>query len=141
VPKRIDLSQLDRNPESETLELKESFSTEALETIGSFANAKGGMLLIGLRDNGKVVGISIGAGILEEWAQKIQAKIQPRILPSITVRIEDGRTVGLVAVERSPAPVSVDGRYFKRVGRTNQLMTNEEIEYRILDSRKTSWCT
>ncbi len=139
VTMHIDLSRLDRNSESETLELKESFSNEALETIGAFANAQGGALLIGVRDNGKVIGISIGASTLEEWAQKIQAKIQPRILPSITVKTEDSRTVGLVAVEKSPAPVSVDGRYFKRVGRTNQLMSNEEIEYRILDSRKTSW--
>lgn len=135
----IDLSQLDINSESETLEFKESFSKEALETIGAFANAQGGRLLIGVRNDGRVIGISIGANTLEEWAQKIQAKIQPRILPSITVKKHKNCTIGVVSVKRSRSPVSVDGRYLKRIGRTNQLMSNEEIMYRILDSSKTSW--
>jgi ATP-dependent DNA helicase RecG len=138
-PMEIDLLLLDKNSESETLELKESFSNEALETIVAFANAQGGILLIGVRDNGKVIGMTIGAGTLPEWANKIQTKIQPRILPSITIRKHDDRTVGVIIVERSHAPVNVDGRYFKRVGRTNQVMSNTEIEYRILASSKTSW--
>jgi ATP-dependent DNA helicase RecG len=134
-----DLSLLNKNSESERLELKESFSSEALETIVAFANAQGGTLLIGVRDDGKVIGIAIGASTLPEWANKIQAKIQPRILPSITIEKHDDRTVGVIIVEKSHAPVSIDGRYFKRVGRTNQIMSNTEIEYRILASRKTSW--
>lgn len=135
----ITLSALDKSSESQTLELKESFSNEALETIGAFANAQGGTLLIGVRDNGKIVGINLGAGTLEEWAQKIQAKIQPRVLPSITVEKENSAPVGVIVVQASRAPVSVDGRYYKRVGRTNQLMSYEEIEYRILESSQTSW--
>ena len=135
----INLSLLDKNSESETLELKESFSNEALETIVALANAQGGTLLIGVRDNGKVIGITLGAGTLPDWANKIQAKVQPRILPSIKVKEHNGCTIGVIIVERSHAPISVDGRYFKRVGRTNQIMSNDEISYRILASRKTSW--
>jgi hypothetical protein len=37
---------------SETLELKESFDTKVLETIGAFANAGGGTILVGVPDDG-----------------------------------------------------------------------------------------
>ena len=59
IEMEIDLCQLNTNSESETLELKESFSNEALESIGAFATAQGGTLLIGVRNNGKVIGITI----------------------------------------------------------------------------------
>lgn len=39
-----DLATLVSSGESEILEYKESFNDEALETIGAFANAKGGKL-------------------------------------------------------------------------------------------------
>ena len=44
VTTAIDLSNLDKNSESETLELKESFDGKALETIGAFANSSGGTI-------------------------------------------------------------------------------------------------
>lgn len=136
---KVDLSELNPNSESETLELKESFAKDALETIGAFANAQGGIIIIGARDNGKIIGVTVGANTLEEWAQKIQAKIQPRTLPSIKIKEHEGRSIAVISVDRSHSPVSVEGRYFKRVGRTNQLMSNEEIAYRILASSNTSW--
>ena len=135
----VDLSRLNKNSESETLELKESFDAKALETIGAFANAQGGTLLVGVRDDGHVNGITLGANTLEEWAQKMQAKIQPRFLPSIVPQIHNGRTVVAITVGRSDSLVSVDGRFIKRVGRTNQLMSPEEIKQRLLFYSNSSW--
>ena len=83
---KMDLSQLNKASESETLELKETFDTKALETIGAFANANGGTILIGVRDDGHVNGITIGAHTLEEWAQRMQSKIQPRYMPSVVAQ-------------------------------------------------------
>jgi ATP-dependent DNA helicase RecG len=136
---KIDLSALTGNSESETLELKESFSNEALESIGAFANASGGTLLIGVKNNGKITGITVGTNTLEEWAQKIQAKLQPRISTSMRVEQHEDKSIGLIKVDRSESPVSVDGRFFKRVGRTNQLMSHQEIMYLALNSSNTSW--
>jgi ATP-dependent DNA helicase RecG len=135
----IDLSKLDNHSESETLELKESFDKQTLETIGAFANATGGTILIGVRDNGHVTGIVLGSNSLEDWAQKMQAKIQPRFLPSISSRRFNGRTVASIKVERSDSPISVDGRFYKRVGKTNQIMSPEEVRQRLLAMSNTTW--
>lgn len=135
----IDLSQLNNHSESETLELKESFDKQALETIGAFANSAGGTILIGVRDDGHVTGITIGNTTLEEWAQKMQAKIQPRFLPSITRHQHNGRTVVAISVERSNSLICVEGRYIKRVGRTNQIMSPDETKQRLLASGSETW--
>jgi ATP-dependent DNA helicase RecG len=42
--------------ESEILEFKEGFDKGAIETAVAFANTKGGTVLIGVADNGKVKG-------------------------------------------------------------------------------------
>src|SRR5260221_2802922 len=100
----LDLSKLTRNSESETLEFKESFDSKALETIGAFANTSGGTILIGVRDDGHITGITIGATTLEEWAQKMQAKIQPRFLPSTVAHQHGKHTIVAITVQSSTIP-------------------------------------
>ena len=136
---KIDLATLTKNSESETLEFKESFESKVLETIGAFANANGGTILIGVRDDGRVLGIVLGRNSLEEWAQKMQAKIQPRFLPSISSHQFNGRTVAAIQVERSKSPISVDGRFYKRVGKTNQIISPEEVRQRLLAMGIATW--
>jgi len=46
--------------ESETLEFKASFNDEAIETLGAFMNANGGILLLGVKDSGSICGFDIG---------------------------------------------------------------------------------
>src|SRR5262249_7831787 len=65
--------------ESETVEFKESFGDEALEAIGAFASARGGILLIGVKDSGDVLGVQIGKKTLEDIANRIQEATDPRI--------------------------------------------------------------
>ena len=57
---RYDLNKMIINGESETLEFKNSFDREAIETVSAFANTHGGTLLIGVTDWGEVRGIDIG---------------------------------------------------------------------------------
>lgn len=54
------LTDLIASGESEILEFKESFGDEALETIGAFANARGGILLVGVKDSGIIHGVHVG---------------------------------------------------------------------------------
>lgn len=126
--------------ESENIEFKESFNDEALETIGAFSNAKGGFLLIGIQDSGKISGIQLGKKTLEDIANKIQEATDPRLQPSISKSFLEKKTIIMIQVaSTSSVPVSVRGRYFRRVGRTNQRMSHEEIMQRFIARTGLSW--
>jgi ATP-dependent DNA helicase RecG len=136
----MNLSEILSQGESETVEFKASFGDEALETLGAFANAGGGVLLIGVEPTGKVGGVSVGKKTLEDWANRIQESTDPRLQPSISKIEHGGKTVIAIRVEPTAAgPVSVRGRFFRRVGRTNQRMSHEEIVQRLLKASGLSW--
>jgi len=59
-------------PEQQNIEWKESWRDEYLKWICGFANAKGGVLIIGKDDNGKIVGVDEYKRLLEELPNKIQ---------------------------------------------------------------------
>jgi ATP-dependent DNA helicase RecG len=136
----MNLARLLSQGESETVEFKASFNDEGLETIGAFANAAGGSLLIGVQPPGVVCGVSVGKKTLEDWANRIQDATDPRLQPSITKVGHAGKAVIAIRVEPVAAgPVSVRGRFFRRVGRTNQRMSHEEIVQRLLSASGLSW--
>lgn len=136
----IEIKKMLSNGESETVEFKESFHDDALETIGAFSNAQGGMLLIGVQDSGKVVGFPIGKKTIEDLSNRIQEATEPRIQPSVLVYEFDGKSVVAIQVSKViRGPVSIRGRYFKRTGKTNQRISHEEIMQRIVQSSGLSW--
>ena len=55
--KKEAISKLIHSGESETVEFKENFNMEAFETVSAFANTKGGTILIGVSDRGKINGV------------------------------------------------------------------------------------
>lgn len=136
----MDLNTLLRAGESETVEVKESFRDEALETLGAFANARGGTLIIGVTDCGEVRGVSLGKKTLEDWANRIAEATEPRLQPALSrERIRDRELVVIGVPPATSGPVSVRGRYFRRVGRTNQRMSRDEVMRRILLAAGRSW--
>jgi len=50
------LTALILHGESEIVEFKEQWNDHGLEALASFVNTKGGTLLIGVRDNGTIIG-------------------------------------------------------------------------------------
>jgi ATP-dependent DNA helicase RecG len=69
-----DIVELIKQGESSLVEFKETFDKEAVETVGAFANTKGGSLLIGVSDKGKIKGLTIGKTTLRDWANQILQK-------------------------------------------------------------------
>ena len=134
------LVRLISNGESETVEFKESFNDEAIEALCAFMNAKGGMLLLGIKDSGIICGFDIGKKTLEDIANRILEATDPRIQPSISTITHENKVIVIITVPSSAgAPISVRGKYMRRVGRTNQRMSHEEIMQRIIASNGTSW--
>src|SRR4030042_4865510 len=55
--KQTDLNILLREGEGSMLEYKESFSSSFARDLAAFANSSGGKILLGVRDDGTVVGV------------------------------------------------------------------------------------
>lgn len=126
--------------ESETTEFKTSFNNEALESIGAFANTNGGILFIGIKDNGIICGIEIGKSTIEEISNRIQTATEPKIQPSITVSNIDNKSVIIIEVSKATKNhISIKGRYYKRIGKSTHIMSHEEIIQRISRSSGMSW--
>jgi len=128
--------------ESETLEFKRSLGElrEIVETVGAFANAHGGTLLIGVDRDGQVVGVQLGRGSLESLANAVQQNTDPKVLPSISVATLEGNTVIVVEVPASPVkPVFAYQKAFKRVDRSNHILAAAEVARLAMESYQLSW--
>lgn len=58
--------------ESQNIEFKESWRDEYLKWICGFANAQGGMLYIGIKDNGEVCGMQDAKKLMEDIPNKVR---------------------------------------------------------------------
>ncbi|MEW6041468.1 MAG: helix-turn-helix domain-containing protein, partial [Elusimicrobiota bacterium] len=126
--------------ESETSEFKEQYDNEVEETVGAFANTKGGIILIGISDNGKIKGVSISKETLKNWVNKISQNTNPRIIPDIeSVKINDKNIVTIKIKEFPFKPVAVSGRCYKRIRNSNRQMTPTQIAEMHLHSTGSSW--
>jgi len=136
----MNLQELVGSGESETLEYKEKFDERTLETVVAFANTKGGIVLIGISDNGTVKGIQLGKESLKNWANKISQSTEPRVIPDIEVYELDGKSIVAIRIKEYPIkPVSLKGRCYKRAGNSNRIITLQEIAQMHLHSTGMSW--
>lgn len=110
----MNIDQIIASGESETVEFKASFNDEAIEAIAALANGGGGMVLIGIMNDGRVRGVQLGKKTLEDWANRIQEGTDPRLQPSIQMVEYKGKRIVAIQVEKMiAAPVSVRGRYLR----------------------------
>ena len=136
------ITQVIAQGESETVEFKQSTGElrEIVETVSAFANTRGGTILIGVHNNGDVLGVTIGKDTLESLTNTIQQQTDPKVFPSLTTLKEGNKTVIVLKVDESPIqPVLVNGKGFKRIGRSNHLLSSAEVANLALQSRGLSW--
>ena len=135
-----DILELIRNRESETLELKSNFNDQVIETITAFSNTVGGTILIGIDSRRKVNNVSLGKETIQNWINEIKQKTSPSVYPEIRECLIEGKTVIMIDVPEFPVkPVSFKGRYFKRIGNSNHLMSAFEITQINIQTLQTSW--
>lgn len=136
----MNLLTLIHQGESSTLEFKQSFGKEAIETMCAFANAKGGRLLVGVQDNGTISGVAV----TEETPQKIINQIKTQTEPGLIVDVEpvliENNSILVIKVGEFPIkPVSFKGRFYQRKANSNHQMTLTEIANMHLQSLQLSW--
>ena len=109
--------------EGHTTEFKRSMPSNLGAEICAFANATGGVILLGVTDEGKAVGVG-GHNRLKSQAQTIARSAEP----PIAVEVESVGGVLVVNVpEQHGKPYSFGGRFHIREGANCQQMSREEI--------------
>lgn len=135
-----DISKLLNNGESETVEFKKSFDREVIETVVAMANRRGGYILVGVKDNGKIIGVTVHQNTLVNWINEIAQNTEPKILPEIDMDNREGKTVVIISVDESPIkPVMYRGRAYLRVNASNRRLTSKEISELFEMSTGMSW--
>lgn len=123
--------------EGQRLEYKREWTDRALEDLAAFANTDGGELLIGIRDDGEVVGARTDDRELQRIANLIATHLS--ITPTIEVAHLEGHRVVKITVEPTAHLVAYGGRYFRRVGGTNRDFAPEELARHILARSGRTW--
>jgi len=126
----MDIKELIDRGESQSLEFKESLKLkdEIGETVSAFSNSDGGTVIVGVSDSGGSPGVDIGKNTLEELANYIKRSTDPQIFPSVKILEVDGKNVVMIEVaESAEKPVFFKNHAYKRVGKTNQMISSSEL--------------
>lgn len=106
-----------------TVEFEEKYTSRIDEDIVAFANGKGGTLLLGVRDEGKVVG--------ERLTNDLKARINSlarNCKPSISVSMAQVDDVVAIQVEEGrEKPYSCGSGYYRRLDGNTQKMSHDEL--------------
>ena len=152
---KINPAKLTNQEESKTLEFKSSlrwdyYQNEAnkdlekviAKTVAAFLNTEGGYLLIGVKDDGTVLGLENDYNTLrggkDEFLQKVVQVVNNYLGENNHAFIEseffevDGKEVCWVKVDKSPRPVYLednqDNKFYVRTQNSSRELTGEEAD-------------
>ena len=118
-----ELAGLIEGGESARLEFKESLPSSLAKDLVAMANTSGGVILLGVRDDGTVRGVE-ASNTLRARIQDTARKCDP------SVKVLDERVGNVLAVrvfESEAKPVQCKDGFFRRQGSMTQKLNREEI--------------
>ena len=121
--KRVDLDILLQEGEGATLEYKETLSGSFARELVAMANTIGGRILLGVRDDGTLVGVK-DSNALRARIQDIARNCDP---PAEVVVEPIGRVLVVHVRESAAKPVQCSEGFFWRQGATTQKLSRDEI--------------
>ena len=117
------LNLLIREGEGLTVEFKERFTARIDEDMVAFANTKGGIILLGVRDNRTIAG--------EELTNDLKARINSvarNCTPPVKVKLKQIQNIIAVEVPQGDEkPYACGSGYFRRLDGATQKMSNHEL--------------
>ena len=105
--------------ERQNVEWKRQWDDKFLRQICGFANSEGGVMKVGIDDDGTEVGVKDPKSDMKSITDTIANKLS--IYP--TVDVDESTNVITITVQRSPVPVDLDGKFYIRTGNTTQAAT------------------
>jgi len=122
------------NKESQTVEYKQSWRNDCLKAVSAFANSDGGVLYIGLDDQGNLVGLKSVKKLFEDIPNTIRNKLG--IIPSVEL---DKKDVIKVTVVPYSVPISYNGKYYLRSGSTVQELQGKDLADFLMKKSGSTW--
>lgn len=123
--------------ENQNIEWKESWRDEYLKWICGFANAKGGKLIIGINDDGKIVGVENSKKLLEDIPNKIQNQLG--IICDVNLLEKNNFEVIEIDVKPYDIGISFQGKYHYRSGSTKQELKGKALNDFLLKKSGRTW--
>jgi ATP-dependent DNA helicase RecG len=113
--------------EDETLELKSSVPPPDViaNQLASFANAKGGALILGVKEPAQFIGVN--ASRAKSAIDAALRYLSPRIDINVEVHEIGGRDIVIVSVAAAPHLIATRGGYYRRIGVHTRPLTADEI--------------
>ncbi len=123
--------------EHQNIEWKESWRDEYLKWICGFANADGGTLVIGKRDDGTIAGIANAKKLMEDIPNKVK-DIMGIMVDVNLKKSKEGEYIEII-VEPYHNPVSYKGEYHYRSGSTKQELKGAALDRFLLRKYGRNW--
>jgi hypothetical protein len=131
-----------RQGEGQRVEFKTSFAEEnkGIKSLCAFTHAEGGTIFFGVKDDGDIVGVSLGKNTLEGFSGKLRTNTQPPLTPTIDRLTLTGKEVVAVGIAKAGKGqlFYAFGRPFVRVGKSNQVMSPDQQKARLRES-ESAW--
>lgn len=129
------IQELVKRPESKTLEFKRDLSSlrPIVKTVIAFANTAGGILIVGVEDDGKIVGVGDPFNMEEKITSVIADSIAPLIMPDIEFATVEDKTLLIIRVAHTVGPF-----YLKQAGAPDGILvrlgsTNRQASPQLID--------
>ena len=125
------------NKESQTVEYKQTWRNEYLKVVSAFANSSGGVLYIGLDNQGKSFDLKNAKKLLEDIPNTIRNKLG--IIPSVELNRKSSKDIIKITVIPSSVPISYNGKYYLRSGSTVQELQGKELADFLFKKTGSTW--
>lgn len=123
--------------ENQQVEWKESWRDEYLKWLCGFANAEGGVLVIGRNDRSEPVGVRDAKKLLEDIPNKVRDVLG--IMVDVNLLVEAGKELLEIRVAPYPSPISYKGEYHYRSGSTKQELKGAALSRFLLKKQGLHW--
>src|SRR3989338_6681720 len=118
-----ELLSLIKTGEGYSLEFKESIPSDLGKHICAFANSSGGKIVLGVKDDGSIIGYRLGnadSSRIQDTARNMD--------PQFQVSVEKVDNLAVIHVpEGENKPYSSAGHFYLRTGSNSQQMSRDEI--------------
>lgn len=107
-----------------TVEFREKYTSRIAKDIVAFSNARGGYILLGVNDHGKIIGETL-TNKLKGDITSLARNCEPNI--NLKKILQVGEVIVIEIAEGDEKPYSCSSGYFRRLDAVTQKMTQKEV--------------